>query len=188
MHLTDRTRPRQLLAVKRDVLESCHRVPRRAAPSRWMLASPEGNAVIPGGHSRLVPVALLKTYRSPACGSGGQTPPEPAGQPVIDDGRHFRSGRQLAAWIGLVPRQYTTGGTPKLGVIGKQANHYLRRQMIHGARSVAFRASGRGDIRSRWLRALAARLGFNRAIVALANKTARIAWALLTRQEVYRTA
>ena len=106
----------------------------------------------------------------------------------IDDGRHFRSGRQLAAWIGLVPRQYTTGGKPKLGGIGKQANHYLRRQMIHGARSVAFRASGRGDVRSRWLQALVARRGFNRAIVALANKTARIAWALLTRQEVYQTA
>ena len=87
-----------------------------------------------------------------------------------------------------MPRQYTTGGKPKLGGIGKQANHYLRRQMIHGARSVAFRASGRGDVRSRWLQALVARRGFNRAIVALANKTARIAWALLTRQEVYQTA
>ena len=106
----------------------------------------------------------------------------------IDDGRHFRSGRQLGAWIGLVPHQYTTGGKPKLGGIGKQANHYLRRQMIHGAQSVAFRASGRGDVRSRWLQALVARRGFNRAIVALANKTARIAWALLTRQEIYRTA
>ena len=106
----------------------------------------------------------------------------------IDDGQHFRSGRELAAWIGLVPRQHTTGGKPKLGRIGKQANHYLRRQMIHGARSVAFRISGRDDYRSKWLRALVARRGFNRAVVALANKTARIAWALLTRQEIYRAA
>ena len=106
----------------------------------------------------------------------------------IDDGRHFRSGRELAAWIGLVPRQHTTGGKPRLGGIGRQANHYLRRQMIHGARSVAFRSSGRDDVRSKWLQALVTRRGFNRAVVALANKTARIAWALLTRQEIYRAA
>jgi transposase len=106
----------------------------------------------------------------------------------VDDGRHFRSGRELAAWIGLVPRQHTTGGKPKLGGIGRQANHYLRRQMIHGARSIAFRMAGRDDARSKWLRALVARRGFNRAVVALANKTARIAWALLTRRETYRAA
>jgi len=106
----------------------------------------------------------------------------------IDDGRHFRSGRELAAWIGLVPRQHTTGGKVKLGGIGRQANHYLRRQMIHGARAVAFRIAGHDDLRSRWLQALVTRRGFNRAVVALANKTARIAWVLLTRQEVYRAA
>ena len=55
---------------------------------------------------------------------------------AVDDGRHFRSGRELAAWIGLTPRQYTTGGKPQLGGIGRRANHYLRRQMIHGARAV----------------------------------------------------
>ena len=75
----------------------------------------------------------------------------------IDDGRHFRNGRELAAWIGLVPRQHTTGGKPRLGGIGRQANHYLRRQMIHGARSIAFRMVGREDARSRWLQALIAR-------------------------------
>ncbi|MGQ7440732.1 transposase, partial [Streptococcus suis] len=73
---------------------------------------------------------------------------------AVDDARHFRSGRDLAAWIGLVPRQYTTGGKPKLGGIGRRANHYLRRQMVHGARAVAshqrHRAGGRGD----WIRAL----------------------------------
>ena len=58
---------------------------------------------------------------------------------AVDDGRYFRSGRELAAWIGLVPRQHTTGGKPRLGGIGRRANHYLRRQMIHGARSVMFR-------------------------------------------------
>ena len=56
---------------------------------------------------------------------------------AANDGRHFRSGRDLAAWIGLVPRQYTTGGKPKLGEIGRRANHYLRRQIVHGARALA---------------------------------------------------
>jgi transposase len=60
--------------------------------------------------------------------------------------------------------------------------------MIHGARSIAFRMVGREDARSKWLQAPAARRGFNRAVVALANKTARIAWALLTRQEAYKPA
>jgi transposase len=107
---------------------------------------------------------------------------------AVDDGRHFRSGRELAAWIGLVPRQYTTGGKPRLGGIGRRANHYLRRQMIHGARAVMFRLPKHDDRRSQWLKGLAARRGFNRAVVALANKTARIAWALLTRKEDYAAA
>jgi len=107
---------------------------------------------------------------------------------AVDDGRHFRSGRELAAWIGLVPRQYTTGGKPRLGGIGRRGNHYLRRQMIHGARAVISRLDKHDDRRSRWLKALVARRGINRAIVALANKTARIAWALLTRNEEYADA
>jgi transposase len=67
----------------------------------------------------------------------------------VDDGRHFRSGRELAAWIGLVPRpQYTSGSNPRLGDTGRRANHYLRRQMIHGARSVIFRLAKHDDRRS----------------------------------------
>jgi len=102
---------------------------------------------------------------------------------AINDGRHFRSGRELAAWIGLVPRQYTTGGKPRLGGIGRRANHYLRRQMIHGARAVVSRLPTHDDHRSQWLKAVVARRGLNRAIVALANKTARIAWVILARRE-----
>jgi len=104
---------------------------------------------------------------------------------TVDDGRHFRSGRELAAWIDLVPRQYTTGGKPRLGGIGRRANYFLRRQMIHGARAVMYRLPKHDDRRSQWLKGLAARRGFNRTVVALANKTARTAWALLTRKEDY---
>ncbi len=107
---------------------------------------------------------------------------------AVNNGRQFRSGREMAAWIGLVPRQYTTGGKPRLGGIGRRANHYLRRQLIHGARAVVSRPPKPDDRRSAWLNALVARRGFNRTIVALANKTARITWALLNRTEEYAVA
>ena len=107
---------------------------------------------------------------------------------AVDDGSHFRSGRELAAWIGLVPRQYTTGGKPRLGGIGRRANHYLRRQLIHGARAVISRLASKDDRRSVWLKSLVARAGFNKALVALANKTARMAWVILARKEEYMPA
>ena len=99
--------------------------------------------------------------------------------------RQFRSGRDLSAWIGLVPRQYSTGGKPRLGGIGRRANHYLRKQMLHGARAVALRLGTRNDARSNWFRALIERRGLNKAVVAFANKTARIVWAMLARNETY---
>ncbi len=107
---------------------------------------------------------------------------------AVDDGRHFSSGRALAAWIGLVPRQYTTGGKPRLGGIGKRGNQYLRRQLIHGARSVLIRIANRDDQRARWAQGLLARAGHNKTLVAIANKTARIAWAILRSGEGYKAA
>jgi transposase len=107
---------------------------------------------------------------------------------AVDDGRQFRSGRDLAAWIGLVPRQYTTGGKPKLGGIGRRANHYLRRQIVHGARAVMSQVGRRSDPRAEWMKGVAVRRGFNRAVVAVANKMARAAWAMLVREEAYAAA
>ncbi|MGE0182060.1 MAG: IS110 family transposase [Parvularculaceae bacterium] len=107
---------------------------------------------------------------------------------AIDDGRHFASGRALAAWIGLVPRQYTTGGKPRLGGIGKRGNHYLRRQLVHGARSVLYRVAKQEDRRSKWAQELLSRAGHNKTLVAMANKMARVAWAILRSGENYRTA
>jgi transposase len=106
----------------------------------------------------------------------------------VGDARQFRCGRDLAAWIGLVPRQHSSGGRPKLLGIGAGGNHYLRKQLIHGARAVLLRLGARDDGRSQWLKALVDRRGVNRAVVALANKTARIAWVLLARGETYRAA
>jgi transposase len=107
---------------------------------------------------------------------------------AVDDGQHFSSGRALAAWIGLVPRQYTTGGKPRLGGIGKRGNQYLRRQLIHGARSVLIRISARSDRRAKWAQELLVRAGHNKTLVAIANKTARMAWAVLRSGESYKAA
>jgi transposase len=106
----------------------------------------------------------------------------------VGDGKQFRNGRELAAWVGLVPRQHSSGGKPRLLGISRSANRYLRKQMVHGARGVMRWLKGKEDPRSRWLLALWERRGFNRAVVAQANKTARMAWVILARGEAYRPA
>ena len=107
---------------------------------------------------------------------------------AVGDARQFRSGRELAAWIGLVPRQHSTGGKATLGGVGRRANHYLRRQLVHGARAVALRLATKTDGRSRWFQSVIDRRGFNKGIVAMANKMARAAWAMLTRKETFAPA
>ncbi len=99
----------------------------------------------------------------------------------------FKSGRQLAAWIGLVPRQFSTGGKPKLGGISKRGDGYLRRLLIRGARSVLIRHYT-GEARSAWVAGLASRRSTNIATMAIANKNARITWAVLTRSVSYEPA
>lgn len=102
----------------------------------------------------------------------------------IGDAEHFKNGRQLAAWLGLVPRQYSTGGKPKLLGISKRGDTYLRTLLIHGARS-ALRTAHRKSIGERWLNSLVERRHRNIAAVALANENARIAWALLVHNRTY---
>mgnify|MGYP006289993805 CR=1 FL=1 len=104
----------------------------------------------------------------------------------LADGRGFQHGRQFSASLGLVPRQHTTGGEPRLLGISKRGDRYLRTQLIHGARAVVSRIEGKTDALSRWLQRLVATRGKNKAAVALANKNARIAWALLVHGTSYR--
>ena len=104
----------------------------------------------------------------------------------IADPGQFKSGRQLAAWLGLTPRQYSTGGKTRLGRITKQGDKYLRMLLIHGTRAVLATLRDKQDRISCWLRELIARRGYKRAAVALAAKNARIIWALLTHGEDYR--
>jgi transposase len=107
---------------------------------------------------------------------------------AIGDGQTFARGRDLAAWLGLVPRQVTTGGKPRLVGITKRGNKYLRKLLIHGARaalpSLATSATPLGG----WLRALMQRVHKNAAVVALANKLARIVWAVLRRGKEFNAA
>jgi transposase len=105
---------------------------------------------------------------------------------VVTDPKAFRSGRDFAAWIGLVPRQDSTGGKQKLGPISKQGDRYLRRILVVGAHSVLRRAKHNPE-KYPWLTRLLARRPFKVVAVALANKMARIAWALLAEGGVYRT-
>jgi hypothetical protein len=92
----------------------------------------------------------------------------------------FRKGRDLAAWLGLVPRQHSTGGRAKLLGISKRGNEYLRRMLLHGARSVMMQVERNPSALGVWITDLSKRKHHNVTAVALANKMARIAWAMLT--------
>ena len=105
---------------------------------------------------------------------------------TIGDAKNFDGGRQVAAWLGLVPRQHSSGGKPTLLGMSKRGDSYLRTLLIHGARSVIFRALQKAD-RSSWLHKLLERRNPNVAAVALANKNARIVWALLANDREFRS-
>ncbi len=105
----------------------------------------------------------------------------------IDDASSFNNSRQLAAWLGLVPRQHSSGGKQILQGISKRGDTYLRTLLIHGARSVIRVTAGKTNHTSVWLANLIERRHKNVAAVALANKNARIVWALLTHQREYQS-
>lgn len=135
---------------------------------------------------------LRAIYReSPGCGLLGDV--EGIGEltatalmAVIGDPRVFASGRQCAAWLGLTPREHSSGERRWLQGITKRGDGYVRKLLIHGARAAVLAARHKQDARSRWIQALVARRGHNVAVVAVANKNARIAWALLRTGECYR--
>jgi len=103
-------------------------------------------------------------------------------------GHEFANGRQFAAWLGLVPRQYSTGGKTKLGRITKRGDAYLRTLLMLGARAVLQSAPHKSDRLSRWAMAIRVRRGYHRAIIAVAAKNARIVWALLAKNQTFSVA
>ncbi len=104
---------------------------------------------------------------------------------AIGDVHAFKNGRELAAWLGLVPRQHSTGGKPTLLGISKRGDVYLRQLIIHGARSIMFTVDRKTDRTSRWAATLKGRRHTNIATVAMANKMVRVAFALLRNGETY---
>jgi len=150
----------QLELVKRQILEADRRVRawhRSSKTSKRLEAIP--------GVGPLVATALVAS---------------------VPDPHVFRSGRDLSAWIGLVPKQNSTGGKERLGSISKAGNRYLRQLLVVGALSVIRRAKQLGHTRHPWLVRLMARRSTKVAAIALANKIARIAWAMMARNESYR--
>lgn len=105
---------------------------------------------------------------------------------TIGNGHEFKSGRQLSAWLGLVPGQYSSGGKQRLGRITKAGDRYLRMLLTLGARSVLQNARNRTDAVSRWVVQLQARVGYWKALIAVAAKNARLCWAVLNRGESFR--
>jgi transposase len=151
----------QLELVKRQILEADRRVlawHRSSKTSKRLEAIP--------GVGPLIATALVASVPDPTV---------------------FRSGRDLSAWIGLVPKQNSTGGKERLGSISKAGNRYLRQLLVVGALSVIRRAKQLGYTRHPWLVRLMERRSTKVAAIALANKIARVAWAMMARNESYRT-
>ena len=107
---------------------------------------------------------------------------------TVGDADVFKNGREFAAWLGLVPHQYSTGGHTRLLGISKRGDRYLRTLLVQGGHTVVQHLGEKQDNRSQWLRALLARRGKHIAVVAVANKNARIIWSLLHRSEGYYAA
>ncbi|MBU2858039.1 IS110 family transposase [Acidithiobacillus ferrooxidans] len=106
----------------------------------------------------------------------------------VGDAKLFHNGRELAAWVGLVPKQSISGGKTRLGRITKHGDSYLRTLFVQGAMTVILHLGEKTDPRSQWIRNLVARRGTQKATVALAAKTVRTVWALMAREEHYRQA
>lgn len=106
----------------------------------------------------------------------------------IGTGEAYRRGRDVAASLGVVPRQHSSGGKDTLLGISKRGDKYLRSLLVHGARAVVRRAAGKDDPLSQWINRIRATRGYNKAVVALANKMARMGWALLAHKSEYQAA
>jgi transposase len=105
---------------------------------------------------------------------------------TISDPSVFKNGREVSAWLGLVPKQHSSGNKIILGGITKRGDRYIRKLLVHGARSVVRTCDNKADKRNEWIADKKIRCGYNKASVAVANKNARIIWAVLATGECYR--
>lgn len=107
---------------------------------------------------------------------------------TIGDAQAFKNGREVSAWLGLVPKQHSSGNKIVLGGISKRGDRYVRKLLVHGARTVVNTCDNKVDRKNQWVADKKQRCGYNKAAVALANKNARVIWALLATGECYRKA
>lgn len=105
---------------------------------------------------------------------------------AIGDGKQFETSRDFAVWMGLTPQQYASGTKSHTGGITKRGNRYLRKQLVHGARSLIYRVKGKNDKLSVWINQIKERRGIHKATIALAHKLARIVWAVLYKGEAFK--
>jgi transposase len=105
---------------------------------------------------------------------------------TVGDAKYFKNGREMAAWLGLVPKQHSSGDKIKLSGISKRGDRYVRQLLVHGARAVVKGCEKKKDGKSIWVADKKVRRGYNKATVALANKNARIVWAIMAKGECYR--
>ncbi|OGT58858.1 MAG: hypothetical protein A3F43_01260 [Gammaproteobacteria bacterium RIFCSPHIGHO2_12_FULL_42_10] len=105
---------------------------------------------------------------------------------TVGDAKLFKNGREMSAWLGLVPRQHSSGNNIRLSGISKRGDCYVRKLLIHGARSVVNNCEKKKDKKSIWVTDKKNRCGYNKASVALANKNARVIWAIMATGECYR--
>lgn len=104
----------------------------------------------------------------------------------MSDPKVFKNGREVSAWLGLVPSQHSSGNKIILGGITKRGDRYVRKLLVHGARAVVKNCEKKSDKKNLWVADKKSRCGYNKASVALANKNARTIWALLATGECYR--
>ena len=105
---------------------------------------------------------------------------------TIGDAKLFKNGREVAAWLGLVPKQHSSGNKIRLSGISKRGDCYVRKLLVNGGRTVVKNCDNKTDARSLWIADKKQRSGYNKAAVAVANKNARIIWAILATGECYR--
>ena len=105
---------------------------------------------------------------------------------AIGNGSQFKNAREFAVWLGITPRQSSSGESFSSSGITKRGDRYLRKQLVHGARSELSRCKNKSDRTSRWANELVARRGFNKATVAMAARMARTCWVLLNKNELYQ--
>ena len=180
---------RELQGVLSDVLEDASnelgtlaRLTLQRAQSQWHeldahLAWCDERIAAHGQHNAAVKTAATLLGIGPVTAS--------AVVATVGDFKQFRNGAQFGAWIGLTPRQHSSGGKSNLGGITKRGDTYLRTLLIQGAKSAVMTAHRRQDKISQWAVALRERSGWQKAVVALANKNARILWAVMTKAEAF---